>query len=327
MAWRHSSTSSVLRYPLKAFTEGTDYLQIDMQEYTPVGSEGKTRKGTRSTGPNKDPDKAFKDIKITEVTEKATFFKGTRERFRKNTNVRPLGTVLLPIPSNIQDGNAVSFSEDSLNSIAGSAVGGVAETMQNFGDTGFEGIKDTLKNSLQASGLTMNNAKSLATKFLATKAVGIFGGNVTVQQLLARQSGEIFNPNMELLFNGPTLRNFKFQFKITPRNKEESIQVKEIIRLFKKGMAPKAGDTNLFLKTPNVFELRYRQGRDEHKFLNKFKQCFLQDIGVNYTGDGTYATYGDGTPVSMTMDLTFKELEPIYDIDYDEADAGIGVGY
>ena len=29
----------------------------------------------------------------------------------------------------------------------------------------------------------------------------------------------------------------------------------------------------------------------------------------------------------MTMDLTFKELEPIYDIDYDEADAGAGVGY
>ena len=112
---------------------------------------------------------------------------------------------------------------------------------------------------------------------------------------------------------------------MTPRNKEESIQVKEIIRLFKKGMAPKAGDTNLFLKTPNVFELTYRQGRGEHKFLNKFKQCFLQDIGVNYTSDGTYATYGDGTPVSMSMDLTFKELEPIYDIDYDDPITGLPI--
>jgi hypothetical protein len=37
-----------------------------------------------------------------------------------------------------------------------------------------------------------------------------------------------------------------------------------------------------------------------------------------------YATYDDATPVSMTMDLTFKELEPIYDVDYDDAD---GVGF
>ena len=64
--------------------------------------------------------------------------------------------------------------------------------------------------------------------------------------------------------------------------------------------------------------MRYRQGKDEHKFLNKFKQCFLENISVNYTADGTYATYEDGTPVSMVMDLTFKEIEPIYDIDYDD---------
>ena len=325
MAWRHTATSSVLRYPLKAFTEGTDYLQIDMQEYTPVGNKGETRTTTKNV---KDKNTGeLKDIEITEVTERATFFKGTKERFRKNTNVRPLGTVLLPIPSNIQDGNAVSFSEDQLNSITAAATGAIQETMQNFTKTGMAGAKESIEKALTGSGLTMNNAKDLATQLLAAKAAGIFGGNVTLQQLLTRQSGQIFNPNMELLFNGPTLRNFKFQFKMTPRNKEESIQVKEIIRLFKKGMAPKAGDTNLFLKTPNVFELTYRQGRGEHKFLNKFKQCFLQDIGVNYTSDGTYATYGDGTPVSMSMDLTFKELEPIYDIDYDEADAGIGVGY
>ena len=30
----------------------------------------------------------------------------------------------------------------------------------------------------------------------------------------------------------------------------------------------------------------------------------------------TYATYDDGTPVSMIMDLSFKEIEPVYDIDY-----------
>ena len=33
---------TVLRYPLKVFTEETDYLQIDMQEYVPIGGGSPT---------------------------------------------------------------------------------------------------------------------------------------------------------------------------------------------------------------------------------------------------------------------------------------------
>ena len=81
------------------------------------------------------------------------------------------------------------------------------------------------------------------------------------------------------------------------------------------------------METPNIFELRYKQGSKDHSFLNKFKQCFLTNLSVNYTGEGTYSTYGDGTPVSSILDLTFRELDPIYDFDYDDRSAGIGVGY
>ena len=34
----------VLRYPLKMFAEGTDYLQIDMLDYVPVGQSGVNQK-------------------------------------------------------------------------------------------------------------------------------------------------------------------------------------------------------------------------------------------------------------------------------------------
>ena len=137
--------------------------------------------------------------------------------------------------------------------------------------------------------------------------------------MLAREEGQILNPNMELLFNGPTLRNFRFSFKMTPRSQKEAEQCKLIIRTFKMNMAPKvtSGEgASLFLSTPNVFELRYKTGYRNHPFLHKFKQCFLTDISVNYTAEGVYATYENREPISMTMDLTFKELEPIYDIDY-----------
>ena len=178
----------------------------------------------------------------------------------------------------------------------------------------------------------MTTAADIVTKKLAAEAVNIFGANVTVNQLLARGTGEILNPNMELLFSDVTIRNFRFSFKLTPRNPREAEQVKLIIRAFKRNMAPQAqggvsGSGNFFLRAPNVFKLRYRSGNRDHPFLNKFKQCFLTDMQTTYTGDGVYSTYDDGTPVSMQLDLSFKELQPIYDIDYDAKPGNGAVGY
>jgi len=83
----------------------------------------------------------------------------------------------------------------------------------------------------------------------------------------------------------------------------------------KKNMAAKKVGT-LFLETPNIFELEYKKGNKLHPFLHRFKQCALSDMSVNYTGENVYATYNDGTPISLIMNLTFKELVPIYEDDY-----------
>ena len=50
-------------------------------------------------------------------------------------------------------------------------------------------------------------------------------------------------------------------------------------------------------------------------------------MSVNYTNAGTYATYDDGIPVAIRLNMTFKEINPIYNEDYLEAEAGPGVGY
>ena len=299
----------LLRYPLEAMTDSTDYLQIDITKYQTVkdvsqfggivGSAGKRQLSKRSRVPG--------GLTTQSLVNK--------------------GTVLLQIPSQIQDGNSASYGEDKLNSLVGAAVGGAADIMNNMGDAIGKGDMqgalnaggDAVKNALGSSGVDIDKAKSIITKKLAASAVSVFGGNVSVNQLLAREQGQILNPNMELLFNGPTLRNFRFSFKMTPRSQGEAEQCKLIIRTFKMNMAPKvtSGEgASLFLNTPNVFELRYKTGYRNHPFLHKFKQCFLTDISVNYTGEGVYATYENREPISMIMDLTFKELEPIYDTDY-----------
>ena len=237
------------------------------------------------------------------------------------------GVILLPIPSNVTDSNSVSYNGGAMNSIAASAMAGATEFMQG----GFESLTDgsaskILNRTINASG-GGTNIKNLLQK-LAINAVNIFGANVSLDQVLARSQGKIFNPNMELLFDGVKLRSFNFSFKLTPRDKNESTQIKYIIRSLKKNMSAKTVEQgNLYLKTPNVFELSYMRGNALHPFLNKFKQAALTDIKVNYTAENVYATYDDSTPISMILDLSFQEIQPVYEGDYDEGDGTIGVGY
>ena len=255
----------------------------------------------------------------------------TLSRSGKNKFKSAEGSILLPMPSNIQDGNSVSFASGNLDGITAAAfkiasTGMTGATSDNILSGMTEAVKEA-GNALLRDG---SDLKSIVLTDLAAQAANIpLGGSLTRDAVFARQQGEIINQNVELLFNGVTLRSFKFSFKFTPRGPKEAQQVGLIINTFKKNMAAKVGGSNSdisknFLGTPNVFELTYKRGANSHPFLHSFKQCVLTDMSVNYTGEGTYAVYDDSTPVSMVLELGFKELEPIYDADYG---AEPGVGY
>ena len=320
----------VLRYPAELLTEHADYLQIDIERYEAIGSTYVNRSGGSD-----------RYVAGNIVTNRAG--KTTSARLSRKPLINA-GTILLPIPSQLQDSNNVVYGDSKLNGLAAAGVQAVGDAMAKAGrqivTDGIGGvdltqeIEDFQKNLSQGLGgdARLSTAADLITKKLAAEAVNIFGANVTPNQLLARGNGEILNPNMELLFSDVTIRNFRFSFKLTPRNRKEAEQVKLIIRAFKRNMAPQAqggvsNGSQFFLRTPNIFKLRYRSGNKDHPFLHKFKQCFLTDMQTTYTADGVYSTYEDGTPVSMQMDLSFKELQPIYDVDYDARPGTEGVGY
>ena len=249
-----------------------------------------------------------------------------------------LENILLPMPSNIQDANTVSWGEDKMNAITAGALAGSYDMMSGttisdlVSGQAFTQAQKSFETALSTSGLDTEKARDLIIKQLAAEAVNIFGGNVSIDQILARQDGKIFNPNLELLFNGVSLRDFRFSFKMTPRDEKERNNVVRIIRTFKKYMAAsKGGDDNkLYLNTPNVFKLSYMKGANSHPFLHKFKDCALKGVSVNYTGENVYATYYDGTPISVVLDLNFQELTPIYNEEYadpTEENVKLGVGY
>ena len=55
-----------------------------------------------------------------------------------------------------------------------------------------------------------------------------------------------------------------------------------------------------------------------NKKLIQFKPCALANVSVNYTADGTYATYTDGAPVAIELGLKFQETKVIFRSDVDK---------
>ena len=90
--------------------------------------------------------------------------------------------------------------------------------------------------------------------------IGALGGNVTTNQLISRATGQVLNPNLELLFNGVGLRVFPFSFQFFPRNRTEGIEVMNIIKTLKYEMAPSRNRAEnalegIFIGAPSIFQL------------------------------------------------------------------------
>jgi hypothetical protein len=276
-----------LRYP-ENMNKNQDCIQFKIIEYIPskLGLSGS------------------EDIKL-----RTTF--GTRS---------PLSTITLPMPSGgISDRNSVNWGSSELD-VAQDAFANVA---MNAILGGVGAGADAAKKELTKA--TAGNKDLLAAIMAAKGSERAVGAN----NLLSRAFGVELNPNLELLFNSPELREFSFSFKMTPRSKGEAQIVRSIIRTFKQAMSVKRSESVLLLKSPHTFRISYLTSTKDHPYLNRFKECALTNCSVNYTPDGSYMSYDDSSPNGRSMtayelSLSFSELEPIFDDDYENMEDAKG---
>ena len=157
-----------LRYPVnEEIHNTTDYLKIDIVEYKPVA---KNNNGSLVSSP------------------------GSRRANGKNI----LHSIILPIPPNIQDGNAVSYSDSSMNALTAllpvRATDIMTELPKAFGPKGNLNIlKDKLGDRIEQSGLDLGTAQDLITKQLAAQAGSVFGGNVSLRSITLLDKRVIFS--------------------------------------------------------------------------------------------------------------------------------------
>ena len=228
----------------------------------------------------------------------------------KRTPGNPIGSVVLPVPGNLKDDNKVDFKNGTLNPLEVAAAEVALTALLNPAATGSE-VKSLFDRVVSEGG----NLKQLTAALFTGRAI-----NRTGNELLTRAQGTVVNPNLELLFNGPTLRPFNFQFRLSPRDRGESIEIRKIIRMFKQSSAVRSTASNFFLRAPNTYKLQFFEGSStfssDHAFLPKIKECALLGFGVNYTPDGTFMSYENSSMVSYDVTFAFQEIDPITNEDY-----------
>lgn len=200
--------------------------------------------------------------------------------------------------------NAVRAVTNGINNLGGDSLS--PEALKGAGDTAGALLQDILDSS------------GPALKQIATGAAGSLAG-LTPSQALAVSRGQVYNPNVELLYNSPTLRGFSFEFNFVPKNSSESSTIDDIIYEFKKWSSPKdPGGTEGVFCVPHIWNVIY-SGMSAKK-MTKFKPAALTDVTVvENANSNTHTTFDDGTPVITTMRLTFKEVNIITRNDHESA--------
>jgi len=233
---------------------------------------------------------------VKNFTDSLNYSKTTGENFLNR--VRKIkNSIALYMPDSLQFAHSQAYSEVSTN----------------FGmyTAGANIISDLM------AGKGINNSITKNMSPFMYQALQSLPSNIGTVGFTAA-TNTVVNPQLELIYSSPNMREFTFSFAFYPRSTSEAKQVGQIINLFKFHAAPeiKVGDAGFFLVPPSLFDIQFMYRGDTNGNLPILGSCVLTSIDVNYAPHG-WAAYeneqrssffgGAGTPVATTMTLRFKE--------------------
>lgn len=187
-------------------------------------------------------------------------------------------------------------ARDIASAVAGGAVAGLE------GRTNGYGVID----GLTAAAGQIKNIPDIARQG-AIQAAGEFAGT-TANQIMALSTGKVFNPNIELLYEGPNVRSFPFNFSFIPKSASEAAVVASIVLQFKIWSSPKSN--GMMYEIPKVWKISYSGAGGS--WLNKFKKAAMTSISVQYNaGLDQHVTFSNGFPIRTDIQMNFQEVDVI----------------
>jgi len=334
-----STERKQLRYPTElANTDNSDYLQFGFYKYYPAyrksgKSSNRVDNYNQTTGANTWENKGT-----------SSFWEGGNSEASKQKRIAqkmnsPAGNfgrqqgpdIFLYMPPDVSTSFAADWGGKEINN---ATAGGLAASSNiQAGDLG--GLMDNVLSGLTSLGALPQSTAARLTKAAASAA----GSSLNINDVLAGTTGVMLNPNVEVLFGGPKLRNVSFAFKMSARNEEEAEVIHNICTEFKKHSLPQLGGASMlldsfasiatgvegvfdkskmtgdygnFIEVPDLVMLKYMKGSKMHPYLSQYKSCALTNVDINYTPDGVYSTFIGGYPTAVELRIGLVETKLVY---------------
>jgi hypothetical protein len=226
-----------------------------------------------------------------------------RSIFDKTSFMSTGDSIILPIPNNLVDTQAVSWGEEGADPVIGAGIEGMLKGGNNVSLANMESAMETAA----ADGLITAGAVQAARA--AASAVGNKTGiNVPIDQFL-QMAGFAANPFLTLLFKSPAFKTHTFSWKLAPNNYEESIQLQKIISMFRKHMLPSTANSTggTLLSYPDIVQVNLFPNEE---FLYKFKPCIVESMSVNFAPTSSPSFFKDSNaPTEVQFSINLKEIE------------------
>ena len=228
----------------------------------------------------------------------------------------PGGTVVLYMPNTTPTmGQQQNWGEQDfagpLGALRRDAGAALADSMMTADFSSADAAKASAERGVENFKSAFNSTKQNGGGALRQAGVGLAAGLAGVSdpnQLLALSRGEIYNPNVELLYKGPKIRSFTFNYSFVPKSAGEAAAVNSIIKEFRMWSAP-AQNGGMF-EVPHVWQVTYMSGFGPNATMNYFKRAALTNVAVQANSGLTmHSSHADGQPITYNMALNFTEVD------------------
>jgi len=200
-----------------------------------------------------------------------------------------------------------SYAQQSLTNAMG-AVGGVVDVAGSIAKRLGED-----KNGAASTAWDLVNGPA-GMEVLGSVAGGLgMDGNV-IRDAGLTALGYALNPQFEMLYGGTDLREFQFDFTMTPRSEKEAKMILNIIKKFKYHGSPAyVAGQGRYIVPPSYFDITFKFNGSDSEWLPQISTCVLKSFDVDYTGGlEQWATHADGSPIQVRMVMVFAELEMMH---------------
>ena len=234
----------------------------------------------------------------------------------KTSGGKSVNSIYLPMPQDLSVEQKGNWQGKKFTRVGAAAIAASSGNLSNLGNVANNPIGN------------LSSIKDAITAGILNKIPGV-GGNVTFNDITGSTKGIVMNPNAELLYDSPDLRDISMVFKMVPQSDTEAKDIRTIVEAFRIASLPQygargriSGDADYqnigasnFITVPDLCKFTFMVGAKSNTWIAQYKPCGITQVQVNYTPDGTYAAHTDGSPVATELTIKFTETKLIFQQD------------